>query len=153
MKIKNISIVSVLIVFLLILSFELRAGGTVIPLTNSETTTTLKQLMGKFGILMAGIEIQQTKEKKPDWETIDWTLSEMTQVLNKMQAIDTTGAYQKYTEVLAAGLIDLKKKSKKKDRHIYEGFGQLIQTCFQCHAVHRPADFLFPKDKPTAKTP
>jgi cytochrome c556 len=152
-KIKNISIASILIVFLLILNFAVNAVGKVSTATNVETTYILKQLMGRFGTLMAGIEIMQMKEKKPDWESIDWTLKELGQVLNQMQAIDKSEAYKKYTDVLAAGLIDLKNKYRKKDRNIYDGFGNLIQTCFQCHAMHRPADFLFPKDKPTAQTP
>ncbi len=153
MKIRNISIVSVLIFFLLIINTEVKAFGKLNTSSDAENAFTLKQLMVRLGTLMAGIEILQANEKTPDREAINWTLNEMSKTLKQMQSIDKSGAYKKYTDVLAAGLLDLQNKNRKKDKHINDGFSNLIQTCFQCHAMHRPTDYLFPKDKPTARTP
>jgi hypothetical protein len=133
-------------IFLFIQSTLLLAGEgakEVAPLTTRE----LKQYMAKFGSMMSGIEILQMKEKKPDWQAIDITLNEMIQTLQEMQKADITNAYKNYTDVLASKLEELKKMSRKRNKNIYEGFDNLTNTCFNCHAAHRPGDFLIPKEK------
>ncbi|GEM_PF-2788277 len=122
-----------------------KAGGSSTAEISPTASHALKQYMAKFGTLMAGLEILKVKEKKPDWASIDLTLSEMSKILMEMQKTDTAGAYKEYTELLATSLVALKKMSEKKDKNIYEGFDKLSNTCFQCHAAHRPADFLKPK--------
>jgi len=101
--------------------------------------------MANFGSMIAGLEIMKLKEKKPDWDAINITLQEMSSTLSEMQQADTTNAYKEYTDVLAAGLVDLKAQSKIRDKKIFEGIDKLSNTCFQCHAAHRPADFILPK--------
>lgn len=121
------------------------AGGdpkTDIPPTASHA---LKKYMSKFGTLVAGLEILKLKEKKPDWASIDYTLSEMNKTLSEMQKADSSNAYKEYTDLLATSLADIKKLSEKRDKAIYDSFDKLSNTCFQCHAAHRPSDFLKPK--------
>ncbi len=150
---KKIKWISTTLTFItLMCCASLHAGEANSNTLNPQNIATLKQLMGKFGTYMAGVEILKTKEKNPDWASIDLTLNEMSQTLAKMQEIDTDQAYKTYTDMLAAGLSDLKSKSKKRDKNIYNSFDNLIQTCFQCHAMHRPVDALKPKGKLTAKT-
>ncbi len=98
--------------------------------------------MYKFGSLVAGLEMLRVKEEEPDWEAIGTTLKEMTESVSTMQTADTSKAYQKYTDELSAQLKILTKLNNKKDKKIYNGFDTLTQTCFQCHACHRPTDFL-----------
>ena len=111
----------------------------------AESTRSLKKYMANFGSMIAGLEIMKLKEKKPDWDAINITLQEMSSTLSEMQQADTTNAYKEYTDVLAAGLVDLKAQSKIRDKKIFEGIDKLSNTCFQCHAAHRPADFILPK--------
>jgi hypothetical protein len=113
------------------------------PATRS--TAALKVYMAKFGSMFAGLEIMKIKEKKPDWEAIDLTLQEMSSTLAEMQKADEKNTYKEYTDLLAAGLVDLKAQSKRRDKKIFDGIDKLSNTCFQCHAVHRPADFIMPK--------
>ncbi|MFO1519688.1 MAG: hypothetical protein U1F57_08530 [bacterium] len=121
-----------------------RAGGDNPPNVEIKTTRDLKQFMYKFGTLVAGIEILRAKEKNPDWTSIDLTLKEMKENVEAMQKADKTAAYKGFTDQLSNQLIVLKKMSDKKDPKIYDGFDKLTQTCFQCHAAHRPVDFLKP---------
>jgi hypothetical protein len=127
-------------------SSRLNAGGGPPPETEIKSTKDLKQFMYKFGALVAGIEILKVKEKNLDWGTIDLTLKEMEQNLEALQKADTSNFYKQYTDQLAAQLTDLKVMSRRKDKNIYDGFDKLTNTCFQCHAVHRPSDFLKPKE-------
>lgn len=120
------------------------AHPTTSPPANPQTILSLKQAMARFGNLMSGIELMQIKEKKPDWSTLETTLNEMGDTLSAMQTADTTHAYKTYTDVLAQGLADLKKKAGKKDPNIYLSFEKLMHTCFGCHAAHRSADYLIP---------
>ena len=151
MKTRNI--IALFLIFALFVSFsiEARAGGITNTPQDSETTNSLKQLMAKFGTLMAGVEILRSKEKNPDWPSIDLSIKEMSDALAQMKQADKTQSYKKYTDMLTLGLEDLKIKSKKRDKNIYAGFDDLIHTCFQCHAMHRPTDFMHPKTRPTAK--
>lgn len=111
----------------------------------TRSTYNLKQYMSKFGAMLAGLEILKIKEKKPDWDAINITLQEMSSNLAEMQKADVDSRYKEYTDVLAAGLVDLKAQSKIRDKKIFDGIDKLAQTCFQCHAAHRPADFILPK--------
>jgi hypothetical protein len=144
---KKIILFTQLFFSLFLSSFPLQAGGNTTAPVDPQTTIALKQYMSKFGILMAGIEIQKIKEKQLDWALIDSTLTEMTKSLNEMQLADKNNIYKAYTELLSAQLTELKKQSQEKSKNIYEGFGKLSHTCFSCHAAHRPADFLTPKNK------
>jgi hypothetical protein len=101
--------------------------------------------MAKFGALLAGLEILRLKEKKPDWEAINLTLDELTQALGEMQKADTTHAYKEYTDVLAAGMVELRDKAQKQDKKFFHSVDKLTDTCFKCHAAHRPGDYLVPK--------
>lgn len=115
------------------------------PEVEIKTTRDLKQFMQKFGSLVAGMELIRIKEKKPDWPSIDLTVREMSAALESLQKADKTNAYKGFTDQLTAQMIVIKKLDEKKDSKIYEAFDKLTNTCFQCHAVHRPADFLKPK--------
>lgn len=105
----------------------------------------LKKYMTHFGSLVAGLEILRLKEKKPDWQSIETTIHELNKLLSDMQKTDTTHAYKEYTDLLATHLANIKKMSEKRNINIYDEFDKLTNTCFQCHAAHRPADFLKPK--------
>jgi hypothetical protein len=120
------------------------AGGDNPPDVEIKTTRDLKQYMYKFGSMLAGIELLRAKEKKIDWEAIHITLVEMNKTLEAMQAADKSNAYKNFTDQLTAQLIELKRLSEKKSPQIYDSFDKLTNTCFQCHAAHRPADFLKP---------
>lgn len=121
------------------------AGGATVPTTRS--TAALKKYMANFGSMMAGLEILRVKEKKPDWEAINLTLKEMSDTLAEMQKADAENAYKEYTDVLASGLVDLKKKASERNKGFFDSVDQLTDTCFKCHAAHRPGDYLVPKDK------
>jgi hypothetical protein len=137
-----------LLLFLFGFAFSprLEAGGGPPPETEIKSSKDLKQFMYKFGALVAGIEILKVKEKTLDWGTIDLTLKEMGQNLEALQKADTSNFYKQFTDQLADQLTELKMMSRKKDKNIYDGFDKLTNTCFQCHAVHRPSDFLKPKE-------
>lgn len=143
-----------LLTFMFLLNFAILPAKeqTKIPV-DAESTATLKNMMGKFGTLMGGIQVSMAKDKEIDWDVVDLTLKDMDEVLKEMQKIDKNQAYKPFTDLLATGLADLKIKYRKKNKDIYEHFDKLTETCFQCHALHRPADFLFPKHKTSAKTP
>jgi len=133
--------------FILVTSFtlsSLHAGGDPKSGVDPIISHNLKQYMSKFGALVAGLEILKLKEKKPDWESIDHTIGELNQILSQMQKADTTNSYKEYTDLLATSLADINKMSQKRDKNIYNAFDKLTNTCFQCHAAHRPADFLNP---------
>jgi hypothetical protein len=110
-------------------------------------TTYLKKYMSDFGSLVAGMEILQIKEKKPDWEAINVTLRDMEDSLYRMRMADQEGEYKAFTDVLYENLREVQAYGQKKDKKIYEAFEKMTQTCFQCHAQHRPRDYLVPKDK------
>ncbi len=122
------------------------AGGATVPSTRS--TATLKKYMANFGAMMAGLEIMRLKEKKPDWDVIDLTLKEMSGTLAEMQKADAENAYKEYTDVLSSGLIDLKTKAGGRNKNFYDSLDKIMDTCFKCHAAHRPGDYLTPgKDR------
>lgn len=134
-----------LAVWAFLFSLPCFAGGDTKVEVPPKASHALKQYMSKFGSLVAGLEILKLKEKNPDWKTIDKTVADMNQTLSDMQKADTNNAYKEYTDLLATSLADIRQLAEKKDRNIYNSFDKLSNTCFQCHAAHRPADFLKPK--------
>ena len=113
------------------------------------STMALKKYMGEFGTLVAGMEIMRIKEsKKPDWEAIQITIEDMAATLKKMQAADKAGNYQAFTATLEENLKEVQAFGKKKDKRVFDSFDKLTQTCFKCHAAHRPSDFPIQKKKP-----
>jgi len=109
------------------------------------STMKLKKYMSSFGTLLAGMEIMKHKEKNPDWEVIAMTLTEMRQTLEAMKKADQAGNYREFTSALDKNLAEVEKYGKKKDKKVFDSFEKLTNTCFQCHAAHRPSDFLIPK--------
>ena len=109
------------------------------------STMALKDYMAKFGSMLAGLEILRMKEKKPDWEAIDLTVQELSDNLAAMQKADSTHAYKEYTDVLGAGLVEMKEKARKREKGFFKSVDRLSDTCFRCHAAHRPGDYLAPK--------
>lgn len=142
---KKYSLYLLLMVLVCTVSYNLKAGGNMKPGVDPIISHNLKPYMSKFGTLVAGLEILKLKEKKPDWESIDQTLTEMNKIVSEMQKADTLNAYKEYTDLLSSSLADIQKMSQKRDKHIYDAFDKLTNTCFQCHAAHRPSDFLNPK--------
>jgi len=130
---------------LIILSPLMSHAGPVESRPDTVSTKALKQYMSKFGALVAGLEILRTKEPKPDWAVIGISLKEMDTNLQQMLKTDKTGAYKNYTDALTEQMAELKKMNEKKDKRIYDGIDKLTDTCFKCHAAHRPGDFLNPK--------
>jgi cytochrome c556 len=125
-----------------------RAGGGPIPPTiKVRSTMALKQVMGKFGALLAGLEILRMKEKKIDWEAVNVTLNELSQALDEMRKADSTNAYKEYTDILAAGMVELKDQAQKQNKNFFKSVDKLMESCFKCHAAHRPGDYLIPKDQ------
>ncbi len=122
-------------------------GGTTV---STRSTAELKKYMSNFGSMMAGLEIIRLKEKKPDWEVINLTLEEMSKTLKEMQQADSENAYKEYTDALAAGLVDLKEKGARKDKKFYDSLDKLSDSCFKCHAAHRPSDFPIPNKEKRA---
>lgn len=111
------------------------------------STGYLKQFMAKFGTLVAGLEIMRAKDEKPDWKAIEWTVNEMKKNWKETQkATSSVEAYQGYLQVLSLHIEALDKKTKKKDKGIYDAVDAMTESCFQCHTAHRPADFLVPKN-------
>lgn len=106
-------------------------------------TPELKQYMASFGTMFAGLEIMKS-EKKVDWQAIDLSIKEMSQALDAMQKADSQNRYRQYTDILAAGMIDLREKSAKKDKSFFKSLNQVSETCFRCHAANRPVDYLVP---------
>jgi CRISPR/Cas system CSM-associated protein Csm2 small subunit len=111
------------------------------------STMHLKKYMSDFGILVAGMEIMRFKEKKPDWEAISLTLGQMEETLNKMREADKDGSYKGFTDILDQNLKEVQSYGEKRDKKIYDSFDKLTNTCFKCHAQHRPSDYLVPKEK------
>ncbi len=110
-------------------------------------TPSLKQYMATFGTMLAGLEIMKVQEKTIDWEVVDLSLREMTQTLDAMRKADTQNRYREYTDILAAGMIDLQEKSAKRDKKFFKSLDKVSESCFKCHAAHRPGDYLVPKDQ------
>lgn len=136
-----------MILGILLLTFcKSYAGGSVDP-DKVEITTSrdLKRYMKQFGTLVAGLEILKAEKKTPDWAVIDYTLREMNTTLKAMQNADKKQAYQEYTNQLEKELLQFNSMSQNKDPKIYDQIDSLTNTCFRCHAVHRPADFLQPR--------
>jgi hypothetical protein len=100
--------------------------------------------MADFGTLVAGMEILRFKEKKPDWAAIDTTLKEMEQTLQKMRTADQTGNYKEFTDLLDQNLQEVKSYGLKRDKKVFDAFDKLTNSCFKCHAAHRPSDFPLP---------
>ncbi|MDX1386122.1 MAG: hypothetical protein R3257_00935 [bacterium] len=113
----------------------------------ARSTILLKKYMQQFGSLVAGMEILRSKEKTPDWEAIGLTLGQMEKTLKEMQAADQAQQYKQFTDVLEANLKEVKAYGQKKDKKVFDSFQNLTETCFKCHAQHRPSDFLIPKNK------
>lgn len=111
------------------------------------STMMLKEYMAHFGSLVAGMEIMKLKEKNPDWDAIRITIQQMGQTLKQLQAADKEGNYKEFTDVLEKNLSEVKNYGDKKDKRVFDSFEKLTNTCFQCHAAHRPSDFLIPKPK------
>ena len=116
-------------------------------LNEVRSTLALKKYMGEFGTLVAGMEIMRSKEKKPDWEAIEITLTQMNKTLQELKQADKAGNYKEFTGDLEKNLNIVQAYGKSKDKRVYEAFDQLTATCFKCHAAHRPSDFLIPKQK------
>ncbi len=112
----------------------------------ARSTLVLKKYMGQFGSLVAGMEILRLKEKQPDWEAIQLTLTEMNKTLQELKAADQQGNYKEFTQVLEKNLVEVQAYGKSKNPKIFNSFEKLTQTCFQCHAAHRPSDFWVPKE-------
>jgi cytochrome c556 len=110
-------------------------------------TPSLKQYMATFGTMLAGLEIIKVQEKNIDWEVVDLSVREMSQTLDAMQKADSQNRYREYTDILAAGMIELKEKSAKKDKGFFKALDKVSESCFKCHAAHRPGDYLIPKDQ------
>lgn len=110
-------------------------------------TLFLKKYMSDFGSLVAGMEILRIKEKKPDWEAINVTLRDMEDTIQRLQAADKNNEYKEFTDALYQNLKEVQAYGEKRDKKIYEAFDKLTNTCFKCHAAHRPSDFLVPKEK------
>ena len=138
--------------FIALLSFSLLfknivfSGPTNVAVSNPEVIKSLKKYMQRFGSLVAGLEILRVKENEPDWEAIDLSIKDIESTISEMQKLDKDEVYKQYTGAVAVQIAELKKLSKKKDKKIYDGFDKLTNACFQCHAAHRPADFLKNKD-------
>ncbi|MCC6273997.1 MAG: hypothetical protein IT572_11085 [Deltaproteobacteria bacterium] len=131
----------------LLLGLGLEAGATQ-PMTHppaTRSTIGLKQYMAKFGSMLAGLEIIQLKEKKPDWPAIDISVKELSETLAEMQKADKDNAYKEFTDVLAAGMVELKEKAAKRDKSFFRSLDKVSESCFKCHAAHRPGDYLIPE--------
>lgn len=137
--------------FVLAFSFNLQAYSkkTLDPLDQAgvRSTLMLKKYMSQFGSLVAGMEILRYKEQKPDWAAIEITIQEMDKTLKAMQKADAQGNYKEFTDALEKNLAEVNNYGKKKDKKVFESFDKLTNTCFKCHAAHRPSDFLIPKEK------
>lgn len=103
--------------------------------------------MATFGTMLAGLEIMQAQEKNVDWEVVDLSIREMTQTLDAMQKADAQNRYREYTDILAAGMIELKEKSAKHDKNFFKSLDKVSESCFKCHAAHRPGDYLVPTNQ------
>jgi hypothetical protein len=151
MKMKTKAWVLSLLILIGILPLSLWAYSKKPPSEQSpqevRSTMVLKEYMSHFGSLVAGMEIMKLKEKKPDWEAIQITIDEMDKTLKEMQAADAAGNYKEFTDVLEKNLTEVRSYGMKRNKKVYESFDKLTQTCFQCHAAHRPSDFLIPKQK------
>lgn len=124
------------------------SAGTTQPLAHppaTRSTISLKQYMSKFGSMLAGLEIIQLKEKKPDWAAIDISVKELSETLAEMQKADKDSAYKEFTDVLAAGMVELKDKAAKRDKTFFRSLDKISESCFKCHAAHRPGDYLIPE--------
>lgn len=114
--------------------------------TLERSTLALKIYMKDFGGFISDLEIMRLKEKKPDWSVIQNSLDNMAKTLAEMKAADVEKKYQQFTGLLTDRVSEMKAYAKKKDKKkFYESFDQMTNTCFSCHAVHRPSDFLVPK--------
>jgi cytochrome c556 len=111
------------------------------------STILLKKYMQQFGSLVAGMEILRSKEKSPDWEAIGLTVGQLEKTLKEMQAADKAKNYKQFTDLLENNLQEVKAYGQKKDKRVFDSFEKLTETCFKCHAQHRPSDFLIPKEK------
>lgn len=110
-------------------------------------TPSLKQYMATFGTMMAGLEILKVQDRNVDWEVVDLSLREMSQTLDAMQKADSANRYREYTDILAAGMVELKEKSAKHDKNFFKALDKVSESCFKCHAAHRPGDYLVPQNQ------
>ena len=127
-------------------------GGEYYHHVSTRPTADLKKYMANFGTMLSSLEIIRLKEKKPDWEAIDIAVQDMNKNLAAMQKADQKNAYKEFTDVLAAGLVELSEKSKKRDPAFFSSLDKLSETCFKCHAAHRPGDYFVPKGDPKLST-
>jgi hypothetical protein len=114
-------------------------------------TPSLKQYMATFGTMLAGLEIMKVHEKSVDWEAVDLSVREMSQALDAMQKADSQNRYKEYTDILAAGMVDLRAKSSKRDKSFFKAVDKVSEACFKCHAAHRPGDYLVPQGQQYSK--
>lgn len=118
-----------------------------------ETLRALKSFMSRFGVMVAGIELARAKEKTMDWEAIQISVEDMNQIFKELKGADKQRLYKPYFDELAVRLKEVSAKARKKDAAFYESFDKLTDTCFRCHAAHRPNDFLMPKGKRLGQRP
>lgn len=101
----------------------------------------LKKYMGALGTLFASVEIGSLDEKV-DWDSLGLVFEEMQVTLNQIRAIKDFKAYDKFFGQLEKDLAKVQALQKKKSRKVFEAFDNLSTTCFRCHALYRPKNFL-----------
>lgn len=111
------------------------------------STIELKKYMKNFAGFISDLEIMRTKEKKTDWKLIQDSLNKMSKTLHEMQTADTQKKYQQFTSLLEERVNEMQDYTNKKDKtEFYDSFDKMTNTCFSCHAVHRPSDYLMPTE-------
>lgn len=114
-------------------------------------TQNLKEFMAHFGVTLSGLELMHAKEEKPDWEAIAISVKALDKNLKEMQAANKVKAYEEYLKTLSQKVEILKSQSAKKDPAIFKTIDETSNTCFRCHAAHRPADFYPSKTQPISE--
>lgn len=109
-----------------------------------ESIQYLREYMSRFGTTVAGLEIMRSKDETIDWQIIKSEVAELNKALHAMKKSDKTKKYSPFLNELSIRLQEVTQKAKKKDPSFYDSFDKMTESCFACHAAHRPADFLKP---------
>lgn len=112
-------------------------AGTVTGKVNPKTTAALKEFMLRFGSEAISLEILRSKEKRPDWDAIGESVTEMESVVSQMQKADAKGDYKSFTDTLATYVAQMKGHTHKHSRKVFKVYNELTETCMLCHATHR----------------
>ncbi|MCB1214575.1 MAG: hypothetical protein KDK66_03770 [Deltaproteobacteria bacterium] len=105
----------------------------------------LRGYMGKLGGLFASVQIDESALKSGegvDWDTLGIAFKEMEDTLKEIRSIKEFKNYDAFFGQLESDLRTVKGYQIKKNPKVFDAFNKMTNTCFSCHALYRPENFL-----------